>query len=306
MSTLLALLLAAGLVMQANDLDQFMEQVLVQRDQNWKKLQQYVLEEREAFEVTGPGGTPLYGLRRDYAWFIRDDIFVRSPTTVDGVKLSEADRRKAEAEFIAEERRRAERGRGAGPGDPVSAAAGPSTDAAPPLSAVASAATLEPGFVSAAYFLRFKFEPGHYALAGRESLEGRAVLRIEYYPEALFREGRTRPNRRARERDGNIEAKMNKVSLITLWIDPETHQILQYTFDDIDMDFMPGRSLVRLDDLKATMRMGQAFPGVWLPKDIDMRFRMTLAVGAVAASYRVEYHDYREAAVSSQILPPER
>jgi len=306
MSTLLALLLAAGLVMQANDLDQFMEQVLVQRDQNWKKLQQYVLEEREAFEVTGPGGTPLYGLRRDYAWFIRDDIFVRSPTTVDGVKLSEADRRKAEAEFIAEERRRAERGRGAGPGDPVSAAAGPSTDVAPPLPAVASAATLEPGFVSAAYFLRFKFEPGHYALAGRESLEGRAVLRIEYYPEALFREGRTRPNRRARERDGNIEAKMNKVSLITLWIDPETHQILQYTFDDIDMDFMPGRSLVRLDDLKATMRMGQAFPGVWLPKDIDMRFRMTLAVGAVAASYRVEYHDYREAAVSSQILPPER
>src|SRR4051812_19276117 len=150
MSILLALLLAAGFVMQANDLDQFMEQVLVQRDQNWKKLQQYVLEEREAFEVTGSGGTPLYGLRRDYAWFIRDDIFVRSPTTVDGVKLSEADRQKAEAEFIAEERRRAERGRGAGPADPVSAAAGPSTDAAPPLSAVASAATLEPGFVSAA------------------------------------------------------------------------------------------------------------------------------------------------------------
>ena len=107
MSTLLALLLAAGFVMQANDLDQFMEQVLVQRDQNWKKLQQYVLEEREAFEVTGPGGTPLYGLRRDYAWFIRNDIFVRSPTTVDGVRLSEADRQKAEAEFIAEELRAA-------------------------------------------------------------------------------------------------------------------------------------------------------------------------------------------------------
>ena len=54
---------------------------------------------------------------------------------------------------------------------------------------------LEPGFVSAAYFLRFKFDPGQYALAGREQLEGRDVLRIEYYPTKLFNEGRTRPNR---------------------------------------------------------------------------------------------------------------
>jgi hypothetical protein len=27
---------------------------------------------------------------------------------------------------------------------------------------------LEPGFVSAPYFLKFKFDPNHYALAGRE------------------------------------------------------------------------------------------------------------------------------------------
>ena len=26
---------------------------------NWKKLQQYVLEEKEAFDLTGPGGLPL-------------------------------------------------------------------------------------------------------------------------------------------------------------------------------------------------------------------------------------------------------
>ena len=42
--------------------------------------------------------------------------------------------------------------------------------------------TREPQFVSAAYFLRFKFEPGRYALAGREPFEGRTVLRDRGLP----------------------------------------------------------------------------------------------------------------------------
>ena len=32
---------------------------------------------------------------------------------------------------------------------------------------------------------------------------------------------------------------MNKSSMVTLWIDPATHQILQYVFDDMDWDFIP-------------------------------------------------------------------
>ena len=108
-----------------------------------------------------------------------------------------------------------------------------------PSSALAS---VEPAFVSYAYFLRFRFEPNHYALVGREAIDGKPVLRIEYYPSELFREGRTRPNRRVRDRDEDIEDKMNKVSLVTLWVDREAHQILQYAFDDIDMDFLPGRT----------------------------------------------------------------
>jgi hypothetical protein len=47
--------------------------------------------------------------------------------------------------------------------------------------------------------------------------------------------------------------------------------------------------------------MGQPFPGVWLPRDVDMRFRMTLAVGPVDARYRVEYHDYRQADVTYKV-----
>ena len=44
-----------------SDLDEFMAQVLARRDENWSKLQQYVLDERERAEVTGPAQTRLYG-----------------------------------------------------------------------------------------------------------------------------------------------------------------------------------------------------------------------------------------------------
>jgi hypothetical protein len=285
-----------------------MERVLARRDDNWKKLQQYVLDERETFDLLGPGGARLYGFRRDYTWFMREGIFVRSPLRADGVTISEADRRKAESDWIRRQRRREERRAAREKAAAADTAAAESPDPSSPSPPVAdpsapSAAfvSAEPAFVSWAYFLRFRFEPGHYALAGRETFEGRDVLRIEYYPTELFREGRTRPNRRVRDRDDEVEAKMNKVSLVTLWVDPEAHQILQYTFDDIDMDFLPGRAIARVDDVKATMRMGQPFPGVWLPRDIEMRFRMALAPGVVDARYAVQYHDYRQADVTYKV-----
>src|SRR5687767_3360777 len=44
-----------------SDLDAFMGRVLARRDVNWKKLQQYVLEEREIFRVDGMTGSRMYG-----------------------------------------------------------------------------------------------------------------------------------------------------------------------------------------------------------------------------------------------------
>jgi len=44
----------------------------------------------------------------------------------------------------------------------------------------------QPGFVSSSYFLRFKFDEGRDALAGREKIEGRNLLRVEYYPTGLY------------------------------------------------------------------------------------------------------------------------
>src|ERR1700752_3022849 len=73
------------------DLDAFMHEVLARRDDNWKKLQQYVLDESERIELRGPSRTPIWGERREYNWFIRDGFFVRSPVRFNGVTIGETD-----------------------------------------------------------------------------------------------------------------------------------------------------------------------------------------------------------------------
>ena len=307
-----------------SDLDAFMERVLARRDDNWKKLQQYVLEEKESFDITGPGGLPLYGLRKEYTWFIKQGVFVRSPVKANGVTISEADRRKAETDWLRRQtnrqerrKRRAEREAKGEPPEKENQAVAITPTTIKVLDGSESTTGpeapsnvedvlrqgMEPEFVSSAYFLKFRFESGHYALAGREKIDGHDTLKIEYYPRTgLFKDGKSKPAKKARDKDDELEEKMNKVSLVTLWVDPATHQILQYIFDDLDMDFFPGRALVRIDDLQATMKMAQAFPNVWLPASIGMKFGMMLAVGAVDAAYQVEYLNYKLADVSSRIV----
>src|SRR6185436_1755528 len=184
-----------------SDLDAFMEKVLARRDDNWKKLQQYVLEEKEAFDLTGPGRFPLWGMRREYTWFIRDGVFVRSPISADGVKLSEADRRKAEEQWLRRQKNREEREKRnaerRAKGLPeergsTSVSIGPtgvdvstSDDKDPGQTPITNTEDMlkqvrEPQFVSSAYFLKFKFETGHYALAGREKIGDIQALKIEY------------------------------------------------------------------------------------------------------------------------------
>jgi hypothetical protein len=304
-SVLVAGLVAAGIAARAQtaapapatDLDAFMSRVLERRDDNWKKLQQYVLEEREAVDFIGPGATSLYRARRESAWFPRDGRFIKSPLRINGVTVGEEDRRKFEAEFLAmeerRERRRAEREK--------RESADADLASATPLTEDGVRQALEPGFVSAAYFLRFKFDPGHYALAGRERLEGRDVLRIEYYPSKLFREGRTRPNKELRKRAVDIEDKMNKSAQVTLWIDRTDHQILKYNFENIDLDFLPGRSMLRIDGMNAAMEMGQPFPSVWLPRSLRIEFDATTALGQIDARYAVDYFDYKLATVATKV-----
>jgi hypothetical protein len=320
---LLSAILCAGIgalarvrpVYAQTDLDAFMRQVLASRDENWKKLQQYVLDEREEIVLTGPGQVPIWGERHEYTWFIRDGFFVRSPVKFNGVEIGDADRRKSEAEYLRRVKKRDQRrdGRGEdGAGMPLPQAAEGAPDPALPenFDAVIRQ-TREPEFIRSAYFLRFKFEEGKYALVGRETLDGRDVLRIEYYPARMFggtdrRRRRGEPSAEDKARDAQFQRMMNKVSLVTLWVEPNAHQVLKYTFDNVGFDFLPAQWLVRIEDMKAEMTMGQPFAGVWLPDDLDIALTGTLAAGQVSLRYQIDYHDYRQPDVTTKvgIKPP--
>lgn len=280
------------------DLDAFMEQVIVRRDDNWKKFQQYVLDEREQMELRGPGRIPIWGERRDYTWYLRDGFFVRSPVRFNGVPLNEEERRQYEDRFLRREQNRDKRDRGAAvEGD------------APTDAQSLIRQSREPQFISSAYFLKFKFEKGKYAFVGRETIDGRDLLKVEYYPAMLFsKEQNSRQHRRDlgdRLKDDNYDAQLekmlNKVSLVTLWIEPTAHQIVKYEFDNVNVDFLPAAWLVRLTDLKASMHMHTPFPDVWLPKNIDMYFSTMLAVGEFDARYRISYENYKLATATARI-----
>jgi hypothetical protein len=292
---------------QPRDLDVLMREVLTRRDENWRKLQQYVLEEREAIELRGPSQRPIWGEHREYTWYIRNGLFVRSPVKANGAAVPEADRRKYEDEYLKRQQARERRGGqsavspsggGIDPGDPNEAA-----DADSVLKQ-----TRQPQFISMSYFLRFKFEEGKYALVGRETLDGRETLRIEYYPERLFTGTDRRRNRRTSDEDRAYDQEfrrlMNKVALVTLWVEPNAKQIVKYTFNNVALDFLPVQWLMRVDEVTASMNMGQPFPDVWLPRDLQIDAAMSIVSGQYYVHYGVEYHDYRQADVTSKIKIP--
>jgi hypothetical protein len=303
-----------------SDLDAFMSKVLARRDENWKKLQQYILDEREQIEIHGSDKRPIWGERREYSWFIKDGYFIRSPVKVNGVAISEADRRKAEDEYLGRAKDRdKQRKKDAAQGTSISVGSGGVTVEHPEPDPVTKdldsfvRQSRQPEFIESAYFLRFKFEQGKYALVGREKFEGQDVLRIEYYPTRLFsheqdktakQRARGQTTARDDEIDAAMEKMMNKVSLVTIWVEPKASQIVKYTFDNVNFDFLPAAWLVRVSDLKASMTMSQAFKDVWLPRDVDMYFAAMTALGALDFNYHLDYHDYRQASTSGRIKGP--
>lgn len=326
--TVLSLLLCPSSVTpqpaKPTDLDAFMARALQRRDVDRRTLTDYVLDEVEEFEVLGPGRVPVARMRREYTWYVRDGIHVRSPLKFDGVPIPEADRRAYEDRWVnSEQQRRTYRTER----DERRAAAGK-----PP--ALSAPSINEPRFVSESYFMDFKFEPGNYYLAGKETLDGQSVLKIDYLPTRLFndtdderrdareradadrrdegdkgtepkRDTRTEKQReREKKTEDELDRKMNKSSQVTLWVDPASHQIVKYTFDNVWLDFLPAGWIVRVDDLRASMQMGQPFPGVWLPRDVSIHAGLTLAVGSMELQYRREFSKYRKADVSSRVSVP--
>ena len=301
-----------------NELDRFMEQVLARRDENRIARRQYVFDEMERFTVTGYDGEVYSSYTREYVWYRRDGVFVRSPVRFDGVDAGEDDWQRYEAEWLEAE---AERARDAAsetpcaPGDSSgspaaadeAAVSSPSPGGAGATADLSAAADLRPRFLSESYWLDFAFEPGNYYFAGRERLAGRDVLRIEYFPERLFQERGPDDgdcNRPPISVPGAQEA-FNESTLVTLWIDPDEHQIVRFTFDGIGFDFLPLRWLVRLDELSASMTMGRPLDGaVWLPERIEASGVMTMASGSTTVAYSRAFSGYREAETGARLRPP--
>jgi hypothetical protein len=312
---------------QDTDLDALMARVLERRKETWRVLHDYVLDERERFALVGPADLRLYGSDRAYTWYVRDGVLVRSPVKANGVTVPEAERRAYEDKWLAEEQAKAAKPEGA---------SGDTSEAAPAVadpgqaSAAGVTKSLEPRFVSEAYFLRFRFERGRYFLAGRETIDGRPVLKVEYYPTNLFRDA-SEQKRREEERakaapappddakkrktkgkgdkdreiaiklEADIDRKFNKVALVTIWIDPVDAQIVRYDFENLGLDFLPAQWFVRVGETTASMTMGRYFDGVWLPKSISMRGDVQLALGSFDVEYEREFLEYRKAETAARI-----
>ncbi|MGH9162539.1 MAG: hypothetical protein ACRD2X_21440 [Vicinamibacteraceae bacterium] len=277
------------------DLDALMARVLERRDESWRRLHEYILSEKERFDIRDPEGQPLYGGRREYMWYIRDGYFIRSPLRFNGVTITEEQRRSYERRWLDEERRR----HTAKAEERAEAPAG--GDAPDDMGEVETLAAkgLEPRFISQAYFLDFKFEPGNYYYAGRETLEGRDVLRVEYYPSRLFQDERQTQEQSRDERE--FVRKLNKVAVITLWVDPKEEQIVKYTFDNTGYEFFPLRWLVRVDEVSASMVMAPYLRGFWVPTTITAHASFTVAHGTVEVEYGREFFDYRKAETGARM-----
>lgn len=161
-----------------NDIDRLMERVLAERDAApWRRLGDFVLRETFSFELDVPRGSRLSPFRRvrEYEWYVRDGTAVRSPARVDGVGIDDAARRGYERSWLREEARRR---------------AGPLTGGVTrgnESRELVDQGDPEPRFVTDFfYFLEWTLEPGEYYFVGPETVAGREVVRIEFYPTGPF------------------------------------------------------------------------------------------------------------------------
>jgi hypothetical protein len=294
----------------ANDLDSFMAKVLKRRTVNQEALKDYVLNDVEQIEALAPGEFTLFRDKREYVWYVRDGLHVRSPLRFNGVTIGTAERKEYEDKWIKQEQHRQKKRAEKAANELSNTNA---TDDAIPDPSKPSFMTqiAEPRFVSEAYFMDFKFESGNYYLKGKEKFEGRDVLVIEYYPTDLFHDdppkdaGKTenKPQKPPSKKEVQIDRQMNKTSLVTLWVDPAEYQIVKYTFNNVWMDFLPAGWMLRVDHLKASMEMSQPITGVWLPRNISIQAGLSLAVGLYTFKYDRRFSDYKRAEVTTTIRP---
>jgi hypothetical protein len=271
-----------GAPLQDDEIDALMEKVLERRATNREDLYRYTVRDRETIDITGPGGERIESQIGEYTWYVREGYLVRSPDTLSGAKVGDKEREKAEKEFLELARSRDE------------ARAREAEQADPPSARMLRHRRLEG--TGRAYFLGVPFEAGNYLLVGFEEFEGQEVARIEYYPQRLFEEDRE-------EVDAEMIRSIQKSSRVTLWVLVEEHQILKAAWDSLNLDFLPYRWLVQVDDVQGELIMHKPFPDedVWLPREIVVTGQFTMATGSYTMSYTLEYFDYMKTDVDAEV-----
>ncbi len=270
-----------------NEVDLFMERVLDNRA-SWRQLGDFILRETTTLELEAPSTLPHSGFRHEYEWYVREGVATRSPVRFDGVDIGEEERRRFEASWLREETRRQRDGRPSDDSDDSdeTGEAGGEDNTVLPYGSRPEARFIEDAY----YFTEDSWEPGNSYLVGRETLSGREVVRIEHYLTGHLGD----------EIDERINRGFNKTSLLTLWVDPELHQIVKYTFDNPGLDFLRFRWLARVDGLEATVEM-TPIGDVWLPARMTISGRLTTALGEFQMTLTRELFDYREAETATRL-----
>jgi hypothetical protein len=145
-------------------------------------------------------------------------------------------------------------------------------------------------------FLGFKFHAGTYLYAGKQNLDGRELVAIEHYPSRKAEDGKKE----------EFERMFEKTILVTMLIEPKEHQLVRITFDNVGMEFLPVRWLVRLEELRASMTMDKPFGEVWLPKRIVAAGSVDTAGPSLSVKYSREFYDYNKTDVRVKLFydPP--
>lgn len=263
MIVLLGLLRAGLPVLQdENNLAAFMQEVLERRAEDWKLRQNYMFAEKEDFEIElGASREPVFSLHREFNWYVRDGYLVRSPHRMEGVLVtSEEEKRGYEDRYIErlKERQRED----------------------------------EEG-VNAKDFFGFEFDKGTFLLRGRGTWNGREVMLVDYFNDVEIDEAlmQTEENKR-------IDKLVDNSMSATLFILPEEKRLVKMTVNNAGFDFLPGRWLVQVNTLTASMEMKELGKGVWVPYLIEASSDSMTAEGPLYISYRKEFTDFKKAQVS--------
>ena len=270
-----------------NDIDRFMQRVLAQRDAApWRGLGDFVLRETYSFELVAPPDSRLSSFRRvrQYEWYVREGTAVRSPVRVDGVGIDDETRR-------APMRRRgcATRSGGAPSYEPIVTmmarrAVGSRSRKTPSPASSPTSSTSWSGRWSRA---------STTSSAARPSRAARSCASSS-----------TRPAPSGRRPASGINRGIVKTSMVTLWVDPEIHQIVKYAFENAGLDFLRFRWLLRADGLQAEMELAPV-RGVWMPARMTLSGRATTALGEYVAAFTQEFFDYRQAETGARPGDPE-